>query len=320
MFSTQYFKKMVATCCGLISFCVHSGTVSLSTSGLEDLGPNARYEAWLVVAGSPASIGVFSVDNSGQLSQSVFAVSDSNGAAASAFILTIEPFPDANPLPADSRLLAGDVIDGIADIRIGHPEAIGDDLTATTGQFNLVNPTGDKGSSFDNGIWYISSPVTPFSAGLILPELPDGWVYEGWVVDTLNNDQISTGTFASGIGPDSDGAGPAAGLGSGLDFPGQDFINPARDLSNGYQAIVSVEPVPDNSPLPFTLKPLAISIENVFGTQTMDNNALASSPQGQVTINVGSFGSVQAVPVLSTGTWVLLLLLVLIFSYSTIRK
>ncbi|VAW46683.1 hypothetical protein MNBD_GAMMA02-1848 [hydrothermal vent metagenome] len=305
------FKKVVLFFGLLVSCAAFSGTVALNMSGLEDLGANARYEGWLVVNGSPVSTGVFSVDSLGDLSQTVFNVSDSDADDASVFILTIEPFPDLDPNPADSHLLAGDVIGGLADVSVGHPAAIGDDFTASSGGFALINPTGDKGSSFENGIWFVVPVPPPETVGLNLPTLPAGWVYEGWVVDNSLDQPISTGTFSDENGPDSDGAGAAAGLGPALLFPGQDFINPARDLSENHTAVISIEPVPDNSPAPFTLKPLLVPIVDNFGSQAMNNNAVATNPFGQVSVN-GSGpgpGSVQSVPTL--GFWGMLLLCLL---------
>ena len=143
-----------------------------------------------------------------------------------------------------------------------------------------------------------------------MPTLPVGWVYEGWVVDNNLDQPISTGTFSDENGPDSDGAGPAAGLGPALLFPGQDFINPARNLSENHTAVISVEPVPDNSPAPFTLKPLLVPIVDSFGSQTMNNNAVASNPFGQIIISGGGPpSSVQPVPGL--GFWGIILLCLL---------
>ena len=55
--------------------------------------------------------------------------------------------------------------------------------------------------------------------------------------------------FAVGevMGADSDAGGPTAGPRSTPPFPGQDFIMPPVSLI-GYQAVVSIEPDPDDSP------------------------------------------------------------------------
>jgi hypothetical protein len=45
--------------------------LELNLTGLENLGPNARYEGWVIIDGSPLTTGVFTVNNSGQMSQTV---------------------------------------------------------------------------------------------------------------------------------------------------------------------------------------------------------------------------------------------------------
>ncbi len=294
------------------SFAVSAGTVSVNLSGLEDLGPDARYEGWLIVNGTPVTTGIFTVDGSGTPSQTSFTVSDTDADNATAFVLTIEPFPDADPAPASTHILAGDVNAGVANITVGHPAALGDDFTASTGSFILAVPsdTGNLGT-YVNGIWYLSPP-TP-DASLNLPTLPAGWAYEGWVVDTGAGTPISTGTFTSVTGPDSDAGGPSAGPGGTPPFPGQDFINPLRDLTAAHLAVISIEPVPDNSPMPFTLKPLVTTITDPGGPgigQAMGNNAAASNPSGQVVIAGSGGGNLTAVPTL--GFYALLLLLVIV--------
>ena len=57
-------------------------------------------------------------------------------------------------------------------------------------------------------------------------------------------------------------------------------------LTGGYAAVITVEPEPDNSPGPFTLKPLIdMSIEDVGPAviQSMENRS-ADAPTGVVTI------------------------------------
>ncbi len=108
---------------------------------------------------------------------------------------------------------------------------------------------------------------------------PAGWVYEGWVVGP--GGPVSTGYFTSVSGHDSDMGGPTAGPDPTPPFPGQDFINPLVSLI-GFAAVISIEPMPDNNPGPFTLKPLVDgNIEDVgMGVlQAMGNNA-AGFPTG----------------------------------------
>ena len=56
----------------------------------------------------------------------------------------------------------------------------------------------------------------------------------------------------------------------------KDFVDPAIDLTDGYAAVISIEPEPDNSPAPFTFKPLVdATIDDVGGgtLQPMENRA-----------------------------------------------
>lgn len=289
----------------LSAFSVQAGTLTLSLTGLEDLGANARYEGWLIVDGTPVSTGVFSVNGSGVPSQTKFVVDESAVALASLFVLTIEPYPDADPLPADTHILAGAFAGGGASVSVGHPAALGDDFSGSAGSFILAAPsdTGMMGS-YKNGIWYLVPPGPDPS--LTLPTLPAGWIYEGWVVDTDAGIPISSGTFTSASGADSDAAGPDAGPGETPPFPGQDFISPLRDLTQLHLAVISVEPVPDNSPMPFTLKPLVAEISDPGDagiSQSLDNNSAATNPGGQVFLN----SDFQSVP--SLGIYGIFLLL-----------
>ncbi|MCF6301059.1 MAG: hypothetical protein L3J52_08080 [Proteobacteria bacterium] len=308
----KYFLLPLLTL--LCSFSAQAVQFSMSYNGLEDLGPNARYEGWLIVDGSPITTGIFSVDGSGVPSQSVVDVPANVFEAATLFILTIEPFPDPDPAPADTHILAGPIVGGRATLTVDHPAAIGNDFTAAMGSFILAAPsdTGAVGG-YQNGLWYLNPPM-PFSAGLSLPTLPAGWIYEGWVVDTVAGTPISTGTFLNVTGADSDGAGPDAGPGGTPAFPGQDFITPLRDLTASHLAVISIEPVPDNSMAPFTLKPLVTTITDPGAggiPQGMTNNAVASNPTGTI------MGPAQTVPSLGLVGIMLLLLFVV---YASRRK
>jgi hypothetical protein len=304
----------------LTSFSVQAGTVTLSLSGLEDLGADARYEGWLIVNGSPVTTGVFSVNGSGVPSQTDFTVDDADIADAALFVLTIEPFPDADPAPASTHILAGEFASDMASITVDHPAALGDDFTSATGSFFLAAPSDTNAlGSYKNGIWWLIPPNP--DPGLVLPALPAGWVYEGWVVDTMAGIPTSTGTFTSGSGADSDAGGATAGPGGTPPFPGQDFISPLTDLSVNHAAVISVEPVPDNSPNPFTLKPLVGAISDPGApmiSQMMGNNAAATNPSGRVVLTGADMppnpdsGVYKAIPTLGFYGLILMILSVLL--------
>ncbi len=263
-------------------------SVTIDLDGLEDLGPGWVYEGWLIENGSAIGAGRFTVDGAGDPSETSFTAMVQNSAAVSAYVLTIEPEPDADPGPSMTHLLGGDFSNAQANLTVGHGAALGDDFSSAAGSYILAAPSssGSDGATYKNGIWWLD-PSGP-TAALDLPTLPAGWAYEGWVAG--NSGPVSTGVFTDPAAADSDGGGPAAGPNPTPPFPGQDFINPAKDLTAGYAAVISVEPSPDNSPDPFTLKPLLDGMIDDAGEgvlQSMMNNAAASSPSGLIRLSEG---------------------------------
>ena len=119
-----------------------------------------------------------------------------------------------------------------------------------------------------------------------MPTLEAGWKYEGWAV--VNGMPISTGTFTSVSGMDN--SATFSGMG-GPAYPGEDFLFNAPtgwmfplDLRGG-NAVISIEPYPDNSTDPFVLKPLVGMIDasaTDHTPYTMGNNATATNPTGTV--------------------------------------
>ena len=254
--------------------------IGLSFAGLENLGDGFVYEGWILVNGSPVSTGTFTVSDGGSLSQSSFLVPPTQLAAATKFILTIEPSPDDSPMPAATKYLAGDFSGGSASLSVNDGATLMDDFSTAAGSYILAAPSA--GGPHTNGIWWLNLPM-PFSPGLMLPMLPAGWMYEGWVV--VDGTPTTTGRFSQVMGADSDGGGAAAGPMGTPPFPGQDFASPPMRLIGG-AAVISIEPEPDNSPGPFTLKPLVdMMIEDDMGQhmqQMMENHA-GSFPTGMAT-------------------------------------
>lgn len=255
-------------------------TLRWSIDGLEPLGDGFVYESWAVVDGTPVSAGRFDVNADGSATLESFELTAEQAAGIEAYVLSIEPETGDDPAPSDVKLLGGDVgDDDTAMLSVAHPAALGTDLTDATASFMLQTPsTMAIMDDFSLGIWFLD-PAGP-SPSLELPMLPAGWVYEGWVV--TDTGPISTGTFTGPEGADSDLGGPDAGPDRTPPFPGQDFVDPALDLI-GLTAVISVEPVPDDSTAPFVLKPLIdMTIEDVGAgvLQPMDNNAAGTNPTG----------------------------------------
>lgn len=274
-----------------------TGTLKLNISGLEDLGTNARYEGWLIVpstsiSAAPSedraiSTGLFTVNAAGVLSATDFVVSSGDLSKATAFVLTIEPFPDSDPNPSSIHVLAGNFSGGTGSLSVNHPAALGNDFNSASGKYILATPTDGANTNENSGIWFLNlSSGTP-AVGLQLPTLPNGWKYEGWTV--INGTPVSTGTFLSATVVDDNA--PYSSTMAGPPFPGEDFLINAptgltfpTDISGG-TAVISIEPFPDNSPNPFLLKPLVGSIPaNALDHFTYDmTKNLSSFPTGTAT-------------------------------------
>lgn len=239
-----------------------NGTFNLTISGLEDLGSDYTYEGWIIVDGSPVTTGVFSVDADGALSQTSFTVDQADLEAASTFVLTIEPSPDSDPTPSSVHVLAGDFTGNNAALTIDHGAALATGFGDVAGDYIIATPTDTIDTNEESGIWFLNNSSGSPVAGLTLPTLPEGWAYEGWVV--IAGTPVSTGLFSSAEGADA--SAPFSGTAGGPPFPGEDFLNNApsglsfpTSITSG-TAVISVEPVPDNSPAPFALKPLVGAI------------------------------------------------------------
>jgi len=291
MKNTFLIFMVLILCSFLITSCGDEDTSSsesfdLTISGLEDLGNDFAYEGWIMVNGTPQTTGVFTVDADGNLSQNSFDVAAEDLEIATAFILTVEPSPDSDPAPSDVHVLAGDFSGNSAVLTVGHGAALGNDFATVAGTYILATPTDADDTNEDSGIWFLDNSSGMPEVGLDLPTLPAGWAYEGWAV--INGTPVSTGTFTSATGADNGAI--YSGPNGGPAYPGEDFLTNApsgitfpTSLNSG-TAVISIEPVPDNSAAPFALKPLVGMIPanaNVHEAIDMGQN-LGSLPTGTV--------------------------------------
>ena len=267
--------------------------ITLSISGLEDLGATAQYEGWVITSEGPVSTGTFTVNANGELSATTFTVNQADLDDATKFVLTVEPIPDTDPAPSAQKLIAGDFSGNMASLSTSTTPALGD-FSNAAGTYFLRTPTDEpnpgnpnNGNDF-NGVWF-GAPGMPPTANFTLPALGDGWVYEGWLVTA--NGPISTGTFTD-FG-DRDSGNPFSGTeyNMGPPIPGEDFFNANGSSETfpidvrGKTVVISVEPVPDNSPAPFLLKPLVSMIAADAATAPAVHNFgqnLSSLPTGTV--------------------------------------
>jgi len=163
---------------------------------------------------------------------------------AQEFVLTVEKKAVANNAtlaPSTRKLLAGRFSEAATSLTIGEKSL---DPGSVTAGFNLVTPTNGSSTDELSGLWFVDSlsAATPV-AGLDLPLLYGGWIYEGWV--EINGQLLSTGRFANAKAADlfSNYGGGSAGF----SFPGEDFLTKAptgftfpTDLSNA-KVFVSLE-------------------------------------------------------------------------------
>jgi hypothetical protein len=267
----------------------------LDFTGLEPLTNGFHYEGWAITPSGPVSTGKFNVGSGGAL-VTVGGATISGGDfatnvdldAATAIVITIEPAGDVDAVPAATKVLAGALAARSATLQISATQALGTSFSTAAGKFILATPTNGMNNNETSGIWVLElvggSPV----AGLSLPTLPAGWVYEGWAV--INGTPVTSGTFSSVSSADA--SAPFSGPQPGPPFPGEDYLENApsgltfpTNLSGG-MAVITVEPVPDDSPAPFTLKPLTGAIpanaaDHMTFSMTLNS---ASFPTGTATV------------------------------------
>lgn len=277
----------ITSCCNNdddASSILTTSPLNININGFENLGNDYVYEGWLIVNGSPISVGTFTVNDNQKLSKTTFEVNSSLLHAATDYVVSVEPKNDPNPEPSEVKILAGKFSGKTAALNAD----IIADFSSATGNFiigSYTNPLGTNLIQQESGIWFINVKPGPLgiTAGLDLPELGKGWQYEGWVV--IDGIPVSTGKF---YGPEgSDLSSFYSGPLKGKAFPGEDFImNAPGNLKFplslfGKTAVISVEPFPDNSTKPFVLKPLAAVIKD-DGTfsGTLANNIANSFPSG----------------------------------------
>jgi hypothetical protein len=259
MFLSALALGMLATSCSSDDDNTTAPTTSdltLNLQGLEALGDDFVYEGWIIVGGQPVSTGTFSSVSFPQ----TFQVDAGQLSQATTFVLSIEPAVDPDPAPAATKILAGDFTGNNAAVS---SNGIVGDFSSSTGKYILATPTDMDDMNEESGVWFLDNSSGSPVAGLDLPTLSEGWKYEGWAV--MNGMPISTGTFLDpAMADDNAATSPFKGdANNGPNYPGEDYLQNApagltfpTDLK-GSTIVITVEPSPDNSPMPFTLKPLA---------------------------------------------------------------
>ncbi len=306
--------------------------VHLSWASTEQLHVGeGSYEAWLLIAGVPRSLGKFNLDADqirmrdlqGSLIPGNVLTTNYDVTQATELWITTEPEGDNDPAPA-YKMLAGDVTtlgastDSVT-FNCTHANGMGVNFATAAGTFLLTTPTTSSSTDYASGIWYMTK-CTNGAASLTLPTLPTGahgWQYQGWVQNSSDTDPVpySTGEFFTASGADANGGGCAAGPLSPPAFPGDDFVQDNSLCSEGepilptfndggWSVVITVEPNPNTGPQPFGFKPLQVGNINA-GLAACTNQTLGNFsnnlPHGTATIVAGttpvrgaSWGSVKS--------------------------
>lgn len=124
---------------------------------------------------------------------------------------------------ASTRLiLSGRFSKGICDLTLAENFK---DFSKTSAKYTLYTPTdGNLASNPFGGIWFVDSvDANKTTAGLDLPVLSGGWIYEGWI--EVGGNKLSTGRFRNPKAADLFNGYSATAV--SIPFPGEDFINNA---------------------------------------------------------------------------------------------
>ena len=238
--------------------------LALSFSGVEPLVNGYHYEGWAIIDGKPVGTGKFNVDSNGRLIDLDGRLIE-NGefdtgidlSDTAAIVLTIEPSGDTDTISASTHYVASDVFGLVANLTVYHRSAL-DDYFWALGTYILATPSDGGVTNEMSGIWFLDVSTGVPSQALELPTLPDGWQHEGWVV--IEGKPVTTGRFTDPAAADL--SAPFSGTVDIPPFPGEDFLqNAPSGLSfptdiRGSKTFISIEPEPDDSEAPFTLKPL----------------------------------------------------------------
>jgi len=231
-----------------------------------------------------------------------------------AFFVTFEHADDRDAVPSLHRFLFASLSGGQGVLTVAPPPGEGGPgiadfgPTTTFGRFCLFTPTDDEpgskepGSAAEEslGIWFVEEPFLSAEPALELPELPAGWIYEGWVA--LGDSSLaSLGRFRDEKSVDADSAtfGGRGEFNNGPRAPGQDFINEAMlpgqmplDLTAQPTRVrITVEPEPDNAPAPFQLQLLALEIpvdavdmDGISNLSPVLESTVLETPTGRATV------------------------------------
>ncbi len=232
-----------------------SSSITLTLNGLEPLSGGLNYQAWAVVGTEANPWGyplvLFNIDEEGRMvdpaADTILSGPFHAGVDPGSIWglgISLEETEDLLNYSSSTFILAGELLQGVADMSTEPWPAFDLSLAAAGGEFILATPTDSDPENELSGVWFLDPSADPATPTLNLPEAPIGWEYEAWVV--LDDQPLSIGKFLDPAGPDSDN--PYSGSSAAPSLPGEDFLTGAPtgltfplDLS-GRTVFVTLEP------------------------------------------------------------------------------
>lgn len=266
--------------------------VRLELENLPPLEDGFAYQAWARIGFEDhpserfnvAENGSF-VNGGGQFIQNAFIFPIDLSEASRVFV-TIENKSDSDEEPSGTVVLAGDVSGSVAALSTAHPMALGTSFEGQTGTFMLLNWASGASPDETSGLWFMGGSRSNPTAGLSLPSLPEGWVYEGWI--DKGGALVSTGAFREDDTHDLERRYSQTDTPG---FPGEDFLENAPDGvtfpldPSGGTVHVTVEPFPDDTAAPFGIFVLSGTVPSSPTAATAyPLNTAVAAPEGTATL------------------------------------
>ena len=196
-------------------------------------------------------------------------------------VVAVEPLGVVGETPGPAVIMQGPFIDGIASLSVPAPLFV----AAAAGSYRVFTPTDGPGTNEGSGAWAIS---VGGEGTLILPPLNNLYLYEHFMV--IDGMPITMGRFVAA--DVADFANPWSGPLEAPAFPGEDFLE--NDPSgfgfpanlSGAQLLVTLEPILNDSELPFQLVILQGTLPaGVSGGEVIElTNVSANFPTGTAII------------------------------------
>ena len=191
----------------------------IKSERLPALQGNQFYSAWLIVDGDTLKAGNFNVEENGEMSTEKLTADPAKINSANSFGISIESSETSKP--SHVFVCSGEFDGDQAILTTAHPLSFQTSFSSAQGTYIMATVTDAAGTTHEfSGIWWVTD-ISGASPGLTLPDLPEGWTYEGWV--KINDQYVSTGRFSNpNSGDDFFQYGDT--LNPPFNFPGEDLL------------------------------------------------------------------------------------------------